>query len=431
MVLALSCAAAPSFAARVTDVEDAADGDDPFDATIRIDVEGEYQSALITRENTQVDLGSDPNAVPVNKDVKEFEYERYQVRIVPSIEIGLYQDLALRFRWPIVIREEQAWAFAEGTNKQFSTMARDQAPNPAPTVNGWPETAGSGFDAVQGGAYGFPARGYNAWRFDIDQNGSFKAVRAGFDLPVIGLAWSPINNERDDTKPTVTVGVDYNMGILSSVFLPRDPSNDSLTDAAPGAVAHAKHEFHFFVAMSKRMGIFDPYFVVDYWIPFADFAAIPGYQPRQRAGFTTGGEVVPYAPEDGKRKVALYGAFRAEYLGPGRDYSEISDAVGEITFTDQFARFGMDFGLFIRVAEFAFLNIGGEYRYATEHYLTAEEVGTDRDQEGDAGFGVVDLDPDEGERNPYFNPVYDTPGRRLKAADNSTVRGSFTLGFNF
>ena len=74
----------------------------------------------------------------------------------------------------------------------------------------------------------------------------------------------------------------------------------------------------------------------------------------------------------------------------------------------------------------------------TAGLLTIEDIGSDRKRvNGDPVCGAsaapscengnVDLDPAAQERNPFFNPVIDTPGRRFKI-DESLTRALCTIG---
>src|SRR3954468_14053068 len=125
-VLALLCAP-PAFAAQVTEVADALDGDDPFDANLELKFDVERHSGLLTRENFQPPE-KDPTASPRTVDVKEMSFEHVRFRIRPRLEIGIFHDIALFAEWPIVIWDQQNWRFADDTNQANSTFSRDQSP---------------------------------------------------------------------------------------------------------------------------------------------------------------------------------------------------------------------------------------------------------------------------------------------------------------
>lgn len=398
-----------AYAAEATDVPDAADGDDPFDAHVSLRFDYTYQRALITRENTQISE-HDQVKSPRTVDVRELDYQRHTIRLRPRIEVGIFHDLSAFFEWPIVVRDQQNTSFANGTDATNSTLARDMN-GPVPTIEGWRQTRGSADGSYDQERFGFPNRGYNEWNIN-PADGSFESVRAQFDYPTLGVRWSPLNNERDPSKPTITLQVDYNLGILP---LPvANPTDDTPTSDEPASVAKGLHEFHFHVGMSKRWLLLDPYFLVDYWLPFGATNAYPGFQPRHRGGFTFGMEVVAYENPKLDQKVAIDLSAVTHYLSEGRDYSEMSDALGELTYVGQSMRMGGNVGVYLRAFEFAYIDVTGSALYDTEHFLTSESIGKD----GENNNGVVDLDPNEKERSVYFNPALDTPGRRLKVEDS-------------
>lgn len=430
--LSLLCAA-PTLAAQVTDVADAADGDDPFDANIEVKYDFTWHRALITRENTQVPSGG---GTARTLDVRELEYNRYTHRVRPRIEVGIFHDLAAFVEWPIVIWDEQSTGFAPGTNSSNSTITRDMT-NP-PTIQGWPETCGSGRNGLdENNCYGWPKRGYTDWRVNKD-TGEYRSVRVGFDYPQVGMRWSPVNNERDVSKPTITLQADYNLGFLP---LPvANPSEDAATRENPGPVAKGVHEFHFQVAMSKRWMLLDPFFVVDYWLPFAASDAEIGLFPRHRGGFTLGMEIVPYENEKLSQKFAIQLSGLAQYFSEGRDYNELSDLLGELNYSDNFMRTGLNVGLYFKPFEFGFINVVGSALYDTPHLVTTERIGSDLDPPGTPGHGKVNLDlerdgralqPQEIERNVYYNPAIDTPGRRFKIDESLRLQAMVHLALTF
>src|SRR4051812_35601001 len=99
----------PSFearAAQITEVADAVDGDDPFDANLEVKFDVQRHSGLITRENFQP-----PETAPTEPartvDVKEMTFEDVKFRIRPRVEIGIFRDLSVFGEWPIIIWDQQ------------------------------------------------------------------------------------------------------------------------------------------------------------------------------------------------------------------------------------------------------------------------------------------------------------------------------------
>lgn len=421
------CLAPPALAAQVTDVPDAADGEDLFDANLELKFDVLRKTSLITRENVQTPENEpQPRAVPV----RELDFERLRMRLRPRLEVGIFHDLSTFIEWPIVLWDQRSTRYTDGTTSSNSTLVRDRQPRPAPVIDGWPQRCGSGGGgtAVDGNdCWGFPAGPYNDWAFD--DNGQWQSVRAGFDYPQVGVRWSPVNNERDPSKPTITLQADYNFGFLPLPI--HDPEEDAATEEDPGPVAQGKHQFHFQIGMSKRFLLLDPFFVVDAYVPFAASDAYPGLTVYPYGGFTLGMEIVPYENTKLHQKFAVQLSVDGQYMSEGRDYVEISDALGELTYRDDYFTTGLNLGLYFQAFEFGFVNVVGSAAYETPHYITAEDIGTDNDEEGDLGYGVVDLDVTQGERNQYFNPSYDTPGRRFRVEDGLRLELVANLAVTF
>lgn len=427
----VSLAPSTANAARITDVADAADqkadGLDPIDVQIEMAFDVTRFSGLITRELTQRPP-NDPTGAPRTANVKELEWERVRTRLRPRLEIGVFHDLSIFTEWPIVLSDVQTTRFAEGTTAANSTLVRDMAPNGSDdniTVDEWPETEGAGNNApqIQDGKYGFPGKAYNDWAFN--GQGQFTGTRAGLDNPSFGIRWSPLNNERDDTKPTVTLQTDY----TAPFFDQMDPTNDDIGGGTVGPVTDGLHKFHFSVAMSKKFSVFDPYFRIDYTVPFVgnDDTGILGHLPRQYGGFLGGVEIVPYEDSKLKQRFAIDLQASATYFSEGRDYSEVSDLFKEQTYTDQYVRIGALGGLKYTGFDIFFIDVSGQFGYDTEHFLSVEDFGKDLpDDDNDK----IDLD-NPAERNPYYNPAIDTIGRRLRIQQSMQLGVIAHVGITF
>ncbi len=90
----------PVHAADLTEVADAADEDDPFDANIELDFDFMRHTGLIVRENAQ-DPGN--GGAPRTVRVRELAYERIRFRLTPRAEVGLFHDLAVFAQIPIIL----------------------------------------------------------------------------------------------------------------------------------------------------------------------------------------------------------------------------------------------------------------------------------------------------------------------------------------
>ncbi|MFC1609363.1 hypothetical protein ACFL6C_00255 [Myxococcota bacterium] len=155
-------------------------------------------------------------------------------------------------------------------------------------------------------------------------------------------------------------------------------------------------------------------------------------------------EIVAVEDLKNSRKVAIDVGLRSAFFSEGRTYSLLSDALEEVTYVEQ--AFGVRglLGLYIQAAEFMRFRAGLTVGYLSEHFLTFEEVGDDRN--GDGQVLPPDLDPkgDKDRINPYFCgnndsdlcnqktlPSYDQVGFRFKDEEHVVFSWFATLMFTF
>ncbi|MCP4501649.1 MAG: hypothetical protein GY822_16950 [Deltaproteobacteria bacterium] len=412
----------------------------PFTAYMGVDVDGLRHSALITRENTQIPVGGD-TARTVK--VRELDYERYRIRVTPRLNLGFARMIGVYAKVPVVVYDATTLHYTKGTDSTNSTIGRDQEPAPVNNIDGWGAIQGSGgntYDTVNGQlqGYGFPNRSYNDWRFDPANNAGFTGLRAGLDYPTVGVWFAPVSNRSDSTKPTIRINLDFRVCVA---LKPMDPSNDSLAENDPGSVADGACRVHVGTYFSKRFLFLDPYFEANYTFPFKSADAVYGYEPRHDGGFTLGLKIIPWELPSIGSWFALDMHARAHYFSKGRDYSELSDALRELTYTDEFMRTSFNAGLHYQVFRYMRVSLVGSFVYDTKHFLTSESVGCDGgcrdpetfpwDYERGATSDKVELDESADERNQFFNPIYDTPGRRFVVDDSYQLRVLAKVAFTF
>jgi hypothetical protein len=386
-------------AARITDVADAMDEGDPFDANIELQYDLRQHTATITRENYQNDLSANP---PTNRvmRVKELAYQGTIHEIMPRLEIGLFRDLGLFLKIPIIMSWNQKTQFADGTTTSNSTLAKDRNTENPTLVDGWPSQN-----------FGYPQNiAYNDWRFD-PATGAFSSERAGPNNPTFGLRWSPTNNERSPSSVTTTIELSY-----TAPFFPfMNPWEEIETSTGGiGNVANGAHVVNFSVSMSKRFGAIDPYFMMQYHGPIASSSAMQGFHGQHLGGFRTGMELIASEDPEYSQKLAFDLFAGALYMSEGRNYSELSDLMNDLTYVEQYMRTETGIGLYFRAGPFVHLDVDFAFTYDTDHMMTAEDIGEDKNNNG-----FVDLDDPQGvETNVYYNPLLDTPGRRLYVEDS-------------
>jgi hypothetical protein len=286
--------------------------------------------------------------------------------------------------------------------------------------------------------------------------------RAGFADVSFGLAWAPLSDKRDDTKPKWVLSFDYTMptGLLdkTSVVKPWNAANIG----EKGPVGDGAHRFTFATAISKRLGAIDPYlkFMYTYGLPSGnsvDNCAMPdaqkaarlgysencgtgpwtkeetGLKPPHVGGFLFGAEFFPYDNPEHSQSVSIDIQLGALYVSEGRSANELSDAVGKLLYNEEYLTLGGSFGVYARAAKYVQLRLNASVYTDTEHFLTNEPVGKDLDGScrGDASSRCVDLDNHSGEISPTFDFRYDMPGRRFRITEVTVFQVMATGVVNF
>ncbi|MBI5497596.1 MAG: hypothetical protein HY904_21475 [Deltaproteobacteria bacterium] len=267
LVLALVFAAPLARAAEATDVLDAIDGDDYFDANAELSYRAHTKTAKITREDIRA-------GKPV--EVTEFQTFEHSHQVIPRIRIGVFQDIEIFAQLPLTAWEQRMGWFhprngntAEDPNKKgYSTFLRDMCTYGQ--ASDGTNANGAGVRPAECDTQGYPAteratlsgnegswpvnheyspiekdgklqpRGgdYTGrdtdWAIDPNRenfNPQFNSVRGavaysltdGFFLfpkgigdAEVGLAFSPytigrFNDERDSAMPTMRVEVKYQL----------------------------------------------------------------------------------------------------------------------------------------------------------------------------------------------------------------------------
>lgn len=478
-------------AGEITDVQDAADGDDPWDFRLDVRYERAQTRAKITKEFHN-NSGSDSGDII---DSTELRYVSVQHMLDFTGHFGLYHDLELRVGFPVVISRDITWNRAAATSAANSVLETNEFgngvcpgaqtvpgdPDVLPTVTHDPGTPNDTADDSDP----YPA----GWRYDSLSNTCIRNQRAkdavtgagredapvaysplfptageasfaGVGDPKIGLSWGILNDERDDTKPSWVLGFDYKIPVIE----PADPTAGNTKDK-PGSVGDGFHRFTFWTAMSKRIDRGDPYVKFHYTLSVPSSKAFnncdapetlgtpencgagewteeeTGAKPRHVGGVFFGSEVVPWEDKKRQQKFFVDAGLIGEYHSEGRDYSEASWMLKKLTYTEQFGRIGGRLGVGFRGAEYVMLKLETGLTIDTAHMLTTESIGndatgacsTDPNTGAVTPFGCeeVGLDNFEGELNPNFDFRYDVPGRRLRISEvyNFTFAATGVLTF--
>ncbi len=234
----------PVLAADVTDVADAFDGADPFDANVNVSYIFDYNTGSIARENfdTKSQTDSPLSNFPVN-DIDVFNFTRTIHKIQLKTEIGLYKDLSFFIKVPIEAQNSFTNDFKNQNNiyvlKQNPVKYNYLGPNKEKTAN--------------------ILRERNLIDDDSTENTNFTDVRKGIGDMSLGFKWGAFNYQRDETKPNWTLGIEYTI----PTGIKMEPYRNS---GVLGGVGRGIHSFNFSSAFSKRIAFVEPYLKFDYTV---------------------------------------------------------------------------------------------------------------------------------------------------------------------
>lgn len=510
-------------AAEYTDLLDAADDFDdfkedtydPFDFNIEPSFRFDIASAQITREAPCVpslDPYSGEPAVADNPRVvedagrcsepsivfnREMAYKYTQSTINVDLRAGLYKDLELHLRVPYVISSSSGLKYDNDAALAGQQVSQDNS-----SVD--PSNADVSARAEQvftpGADYASTVRDFdqfNTYRF-FDLSDDYRNIeRQGFADPTIGIHWAPYNDERDDTKATLLLGMDYTMPI------------SPIKEADDTDVGEGKHILHWKVASSKQFKWVNPYFGLEYFLPLAaSDSPIRKVDPQNdgqvftnppmRGEVTVGSEFVPYENDETGERYAIDLRFVMGYVSEGRDYTPLYDHMvnsecnrmtvekvlpkfdgnGNLTnpenvacawivqkpanadpnpvydlaqmsseqqqntvfrtdgimTVEDYGTFAGRLGFYLQPSRYFQIKGQVQLKHRQEHFLTNARTGRDTaDSSEDTPDDTVDLTGADAqyERNPVYNPTYDSSGNRFRIQKYNTWSFMITTALQF
>lgn len=419
-----------SGAAELTNVIDAADGDDLYDFIARVMYRRVQRSAKITREYNcdptarSYDLTTCGAAGPEGEllEVKELRYERVIQQIVPQLRFGIWHDLELMIEAPIILEKTQTVEFAGNDGDPTKPVITPENSSIAPGARGGEDPENL---------------------FDVPTT---LPTRAGFGDMLFMLRFSPLSQERDAQRGEWTLELGY-----------QAPTGQVAKFGNEG-VGRGVHELIIGTALSRRFKYVDPYMSLKGFLVFPSgdtlFKDFGGSQskigPGHRARFEFGSEIIPYY--NPKKKIRFFVDLRlgATYHAEGRDYSELFDAFasasktcnpagpdGDVncpTYTtnsnitiagkntdgisdvEEYMTLGGRFGIGAYLSEYVRFEFNLNLAHDTEHFITNADIGKDLDNSGLVeGKGDPKYSPDE--QNPTYVPAYDSIGRRIRVEE--------------
>jgi hypothetical protein len=317
----------------ITQVVDAFDDDDQFDLSLSLGFESSRRSASILRETA---IGQPRFATggytPSNLNVAT--YESTINRLTAKAELGIFKDIALIFRLPIVLSHSQKLSSLDGSAAQQTVVLEGLS-------------------------------GEQLFRVPFTS-----PTRSGIEYLALGVDVGLMNQARDAARPTWVVGIEGRFDVSEPMHACND-SSDSLNLSNPqkrcahpgdvdrnglsrpaseaGAAESSFRgergpgvsrgvtglELHSYV--SRRLKYIEPYGGFRALLEFpgadSDFGTVDldgslVNHPPLRGTMIVGLNLIPWEIRDRFQRITLDFRFTGTYVSEGRDYSELFDALG-------------------------------------------------------------------------------------------------------
>ncbi len=437
--------------AEITSVADAFDSDDPFDLNLSLGFHQSWKSANIRREtNLQQPGGSTGGVLSSSENIAS--YKQSTSTLDMGADVGIYRDLALIFRLPLILADNRSLGDLNGSSKVQAQRLSDP-------------TGGQLFSIP----FTSPAR-------------------SGVDYFSVGMDWAIFNQQRDWTKPTWIIGVDGRFGVGTPLHAcnanapantPQciDPNNPTSTTSRSPGVSRGMDGIQVRTLFSRRYGYVEPYTGFSMLVEFAQSNSDFG-QTNSLAGalldhppllgtFTAGVEVIPWERREQFQRLVGDLRLSATYHSAGREYTELFDALGSSSahslrtpnptgyangvanptslapfqgvpftgVTDQQAFGSMSLGgtATWQAGEYVKFLIGLGFTYNQSHLITAADAcnpnlsSVDFNAAGPCKTNTATSQQATGIPNPNHRDVIDLPGRRF-SSDGATVVDLFISG---
>jgi hypothetical protein len=275
------------------------DHDDRIDAVGTVDYEYEQDSSTIWRESVH-DTNADPNSpLPLHRDLA---FHQYKHTLTPRLDVGLVRDSWFSVALPVTITQTRELRLDQGVDRTGSSTVVDGL---------LPST---GFDARDPST---PTTG------DLMFRGP---DRHGIDQIHVGIGFAPMNQHRDDTKPTWKMGAELRLAIGQVMkFDPAAPTSNS-------GVSAGVHELRLWTSFDRKLDWIEPWFEIFWQTPIASTTESlfqnPGFGARntsksQIAGIQFGFEAYAIDNVADRNRISLDLGTKVVAHFEGRDYSEM------------------------------------------------------------------------------------------------------------
>lgn len=450
--------------AEITSVADAFDEEDSFDLHLTLGFQQTWKSGDIIREtNSSLDQFSSGNYVAANMNAAS--YKESTSRLNTRADIGIYKDIALVLRLPVIL----------SNNRKLDTLGNSNA-NQSVILQGLP--------------------GEQLFSLPFES-----PTRGGIEYLAVGLNVDVMNQQRDRTKPTWLIGIEgrFNVsepmhacskkigglnvqgrqetcayssdinrnGVNGEYLVGTEPlEGTNFSGGRKEGVSRGTTGLQAHTYISKRTKYIEPYGGFEALFEFQNANSDYGQSDLQGSlvnhppfqGSLIGGlAVIPWEVRDQFQRVEL--DFRAvgTYRTEGRDYSPLFDALGSsdapslrrpnyaafqddgsgrsivntnsqrvfttgLTDVQQHGIYRFSTQFTFQAGEYVKFNVGGAFTAEQGHVITFDQpcnpdIEKSPGTAGPCSYTTSGGPVATGIPNPNYRPVINTPGRRFRLDD--------------
>ena len=302
--------------AELTNVLDAFDDDDPFDFHISAAYAARFKSAKIRRESSLSQAGlTQGGFTAINENIANYQQVTHSLNI--TAEAGLWHDLGLRIKLPVVLSDSRTLSSLDGSSANPQRYAQ----------------------------------GDGAALFSLPFT---SPTRSGLDWLGLEVAWGITNQRRTPGLPSWLGSIEVRLPIgdplhacnanappqCPNIFADTTPDG-RFTNGASSRSAGLNRGMTTVIArsaVSRRYGDVEPYgqfsILADFPGTGSDFSTqntqrgIILDRPPVIGTVISGVEITANEERENGRRLVFDLQARGSYISPGRDYSELFDALG-------------------------------------------------------------------------------------------------------
>lgn len=446
----------------VTAVVDAMDDDDPFDLWITLGYQHTWKHAKVMRESYIRQPGLTTGGYTADT-MNVADYSESTSRLNTRLDVGLYKDLALYLRMPIILNNSRQLASLDG-----SAAVQDVVLMGAPG---------------EGPLFTLP--------FDSPD-------RSGIEYLAVGVDVNIMNQARDPSKPTWLFGIEgrFNVsepmhacgnkgpntvecaypsdvnrnGVAGDVTENGFPLEGNFSGSREPGVSRGTTGLELHTIVSKRVKYVEPYagFLAQFEFPtgssdygLTDLEGSLVNHPPIEGTILLGTQIIPWENREQFQRLSFDLRAKGTYRSEGRDYSELFDALGSsnarslrnpnyasfqsgpgntsvvntnsqrvyvtgLTDVQAHGMFNASGSVSWQAAKFVKFQLGVGYTYVQSHFITMDQpcnpdLKGDVSRSGPCRSTAGGVYRSTGVPNPNYRAVINQVGRRFRVDDVGLV----------